>query len=196
MNTSLLSAKPLGGEPPEKSFPRGRDDGLKRKQADGLGTSSNVKSPVAGQIITRGNGLPAETRNRMLTRKPSADVDSQTDCRRKDGTGQRTWPSLPLEVRDVESLLFFFFLLFQKNGEGTHWSVRNQPPQHEAPGTCESQQGHINTQLAPKKEPQAHTHIRRIPSVSNDAHQGTPQPKANGTWSNALLTCALNCHGQ
>ena len=48
MNTGLLSAKPLGGEPPEKSFPRGRDDGLKRKQADGLGTSSNVKLPVAG----------------------------------------------------------------------------------------------------------------------------------------------------
>ena len=35
----------------------------------------------------------------MLTQKPH----------RKDGTGQRTWLGLSLDVCDVESLLFFFF---------------------------------------------------------------------------------------
>ena len=48
---------------------------------------------------------------------------------------------------------------------------------------------HINTQLAPKGSPKhTHTHTRRRHSVSNDAHQGTPQPKANRarTWCNAL----------
>ena len=183
MNTSLLSEKRLSVESHlRRAFPRGRDDGLKLKQADGLGTSSNVKSPVAGSIITRENGFPAETRNRMPTRKPRADVDTQTGCHRKDGTGQRTWPSLSWDVR----------------GEGTHWSVRNQPLQHEAPGTCESQQvpTHKHTTCSKKKAPSTSTHTRRTPSVSNDAHQGTSQPKAYGAWSNALLTCVLNCHGQ
>ena len=49
MNTSLLSVKRLSVESHlRRAFLRGRDDGLKRKQADRLGTSSNVKSPVAG----------------------------------------------------------------------------------------------------------------------------------------------------
>ena len=111
--------------------------------------------------------------------------------------GQRTWPSLSWDVRDVKVYSSSFLFFFKNYGEGTHWSVRNQPLQHEAPGTCESQQvaTHKHTTCSKKRAPSTSTHTRRIHSVSNDAHQGT-QPKANGAWSNALLTCVLNCHGQ
>ena len=103
MNTGLLSAKPLGGEPPDKSFPSWE---RRRIEAEAGRRPWNLKQC---QVTSRGNGLPSETTNRMLTRKPSADVDSQTGCHRKDGTGQRTWPGLSWDVRDVESLLFFLF---------------------------------------------------------------------------------------
>ena len=59
----------------------------------------------------------------------------------------------------VYSSSFLFFS--QKYSEGTHWSVRNQRLEHEAPGTRESQQvaTHKHTTCSTKKaQAQAHTH--------------------------------------
>ena len=79
-----------------------------------------------------------------------------------------------------------------------HLTLRDAPLYWMDAPYCPKSEVHGRSELQQSQSPKAHTHTHQAayPASATTHIKGTPQPRANGTWGNALLTCALNCQGQ